>query len=397
MLCLVACENKNEEEEIEYIEPINNIVIFDELVPDVRVRILKASNNNKPSNEDFKMIGKTLYQKELVDINGNTIKLTDYDNLLVDVISINCGKCRQQLLDVNKLISDEYTTVLFFDVGTKEEILSLFEELDMEIPEDLIIISENRYLKKYIVDELNIYKYPTMICFKNQKVTFDNSGYLDEDSYEYLIDLGFINPLSEKDFLNNDGINAINLNRTIDDLRSDLSKDNLDRLNKLDNDDYTVELTCQLMSKDLDFDDLQECNSNIYINEVEDFSYYKDKKLVIFYTDLKNVNDTEKIDFFNSLMANDEYEYLMVLIEGLESASDVYKSIDSKFNCPVVSNLSSRPIGFFDFGLASYQTAVFVDRGKYVGAYSNIKNLECFNEALKMFLSDECIAYKKNN
>ncbi|MEE3409605.1 MAG: hypothetical protein VZQ95_09445, partial [Erysipelotrichaceae bacterium] len=128
------------------------------------------------------------------------------------------------------------------------------------------------------------------------------------------------------------------------------------------------------------------------------FSVYENEKLVLLYTYLRDNSETEKVEFINDLMKQESDEkYIVILVEGLESSSFALKNMSVRFNCPVVSVLGRMPEDFFNFGLANYPTAVFLDKGTFTGAYSNIESKEKYTEALGIFLGDQCIAYKSNN
>ena len=120
--------------------------------------------------------------------------------------------------------------------------------------------------------------------------------------------------------------------------------------------------------------------------------------MTLFFTYLRDNSETEKVKQINELISSDEgIEYIVVLIEGLESSSAALKDMKIGFSCPVVSVLGYMPDDFFGFGLIAYPTAVFVDRGTFTGAYSDIESKEKMAEAISLFLSDECIAYRRNN
>ena len=95
--------------------------------------------------------------------------------------------------------------------------------------------------------------------------------------------------------------------------------------------------------------------------------------------------------------AGDQPEAIRELVEGFESSSAALNNMSVKFRCPAVSMLASIPKDLFGFGLVNYPTAVFVDRGVFTGAYSNIESKEKFAEACELFISDGSIAYKRNN
>ena len=120
--------------------------------------------------------------------------------------------------------------------------------------------------------------------------------------------------------------------------------------------------------------------------------------MFLFYLCLKDVDQIDDLEFINSLInSNSEYTYIVVLVEGLEGSSKIYKQINYKLNCPVVSVLGYLPDAFYPIGMANYPSAIFIKKGIYTGIYSNIESISKFNDALDLFLSDSCLALIKNN
>ena len=395
-LC-VSCGKKEEEEiiqEIEYIDPVKDVFIFGEVDEYLQDRIRKANADNDYKNYQFEMLEKGVYTDALNDIDGNTVDLSSYDRFILEVVSVECSHCKRQLAVIPELIEDiDIPFIQYFDVGTKEEIEDLYEEQGISIPEKLIVISSDDGMKAYIRDVLGIKQYPTMIAFEKGKVMFDAIGEANESSFESLMKIAYEDPL-DMEYLRQ----IMKTNRSVDDLKSDLGDENLKKLEDLDHDDYTLDLTFQLMGKKLDFSKISNRKSEVYMNQIDDFSVYEDKKLVLIYTYLRDNSETDKVKFINDLISgDDENEYIVILIEGLESSSAALKNMPIGFNCPVVSVLGYMPDDFYHFGLIAYPTAVFVDKGTFVGAYSDIENKEKLAEAIHLFLSDESIAYKRNN
>ena len=252
--------------------------------------------------------------------------------------------------------------------------------------------------KDYLIDEVGIKMYPTLLTFKNNRLSFCAEGETSMISFRYICDIGFNNILKEEDFIDDKGENVLKINRSIDDVKNDLSSENQNKIKSLDNDNYTEELTYTLMSKQLDFDKISNRKSDVYINEIEDYSVYKDKQLVLLYTFLRDNSQTDKVEFINEIIDdNPNMNFIVVLIEGLESSSAALRNMKIRFKCPVVSTLGMMPDDFFRFGISSYPTAIFVNEGVFVGGYSNIESKEKFKEAISVFLSEDSVAYKKNN
>ena len=396
---LIGCVPKEEviEEPIEYIDPVKDVFIFSKLDSGTQYRIKKANGNKDYSNYQFAILFKDVYEKDVEDINGNTINLTDYDKLIVEIVSVDCAHCKKQMESIGDFVNGfDGTFIQYFNIGDKEEIIQFYD--DIEIPENLIIISRDEDLKEYFLHELGLKKYPSMLGYYEGKVSFMIDGETDIIGFREFCDLAFKERLEKEDFIDRDGNDLLNINRNIDDVKNDLSIENQNKISELDNDGYTEELTYTLMSKKVDFTIMSNKKSDIYINEIDDFTVYEDDELVLIYTFLRDNSQVDRVDFINGLIEdNPDLSFIVILIEGAESSSAALNNMKMKFKCPVVSTLGYIPSDFFKFSIAAYPTAVFVDKGTFTGAYSNIKDKETFKKATSIFLSEGCVAYKINN
>lgn len=382
-----------------YIEPINDSFLFAQLDNDLQNRIKQANGNKEYGNYQFAMIGKSSYDGELKDINNTTIHLNDMDEYLLEVVSVDCSHCKDMLLQhIEQMATSDIKTIQYFNVGDNESIKSLYKELDIEISSDITIISRDEGLNSYIKDVLTAETYPTLVAYKGGKVSFDASGYLDNKQLDAFYDCGFSSPIDFYSIKDSSGQILLDTIRTKKDVENSFSKENLKKLESLDNDSFTKDYTIRLIGKHLDFDKISNQMSSIYINEVEDFNIYKDKDIALIYTYLRNETDIEKVEYINSLIeSNSDIEYIVVLIEGLDSSSSAYKKMNTKFNCKVVSVLGYCPDDFFTLGISNYPTAIFVEKSTFTGAYSNIDSIDSFNKAISMFIGKDSIALKDNN
>ena len=399
VLFLSGCRPQKEpiEENIEYIDPVKDIFIFSALDSTTQYRIRKANGNKEYSNYQFDMLFKDVYSRPVQDISGNTINLADYEKLIVEVVSVECSHCKKQNESIDKFTAYFYgTLVQYFNVGDREEIMQFYG--NTPIPEDLIVISRDEGFKDYIMDELGLKKYPSTLAYYEGKLSFMCDGETDIIGFRELCTIGFEERLSEEDFLDRDGNDLLKANRSVEDVKNDLSEENRSRISELDNDTYTQELTYSLMSKKVDFTRISNKKSSVYINEIDDFTIYEDKQLVLLYTYLRDNSQVDRVDFINELIEdNPDLSFIVVLIEGAESSSAALNSMNTRFRCPIVSVLGYMPDDFFKFGITAYPTAVFVDKGTFTGAYSNIRDKETFKKATETFLGEKCVAYKKNN
>ena len=402
LLLFCGCSKKEAETVIEteeYIAPVRNVFLFDELSASTQEKMKAANNGSELKNYQLKMIGKDLYEGILYDIYGNAVDLSDHDRILLEVMSSECSHCKKQVEEhLEETKAQDATLIQYFDKGNLETIEEFYEELDMEVPDDVIIISNDSGFFAYLRETLGVEYFPTTICFLDGKLTFDMVGNFDENCLKNIMRLGFDQPLSQEELCNSEGVDIRELDRSVDDVKNSLSQENREKLADLDNDDYTKELTYECMGSTLDFDNLINTDDTIHISQIEDYGYYATKKLVLIYTYFHDESESDKISFINELIENNEgYEYIVVLIEGFESSSVLYEKMDIDFVCPVVSVLGRMPEDFFRYGLIEYPTALFVDRGTFTGGYSNIQGSEELKKALEMFLSADSIALVKNN
>ena len=399
MFLVFGCTRDEEtviEDDIEYVDPVKDVFIFGELNKDLQKSIKSANNNSEYKNYLFGMLFKDVYDKDIEDIYGNTINFTDYDKLIVEVVSVECSHCKKQNESIDDFLKyADATFIQYFNVGDKDEIIEFYG--DNEIPDNIIIISRDEDLKDYFLSDIGLKMYPSLVTFNNGKVAFVSEGESDLIAFRNINEISFEKPLSEEDFIV-DGVNLLTMNRSRDDVKNQLSIENQEKVAALDNDLYTEELTYTVMGQKLDFSDLDGKKDSTYYSEIDDYSYYEDKELVLFYTYLRDNSETDKVKFINELIETDDSkEYVVVLIEGLESSSAALRNMNIRFGCPVVSNLGYIPADFFRYGISSYPTALFVNKSTFTGGYSNIESADKFIEATDIFLGDNCVAYKSNN
>lgn len=403
LVFLCACTNtSNIEENVEdlkYIDSINDVFIFDKIDKSLKDRISYANGNSEFDNYQFKMLNKKGYDKQLFDIYGNSINLKDIGTYLLDVVSVDCKHCRNMIKEhLNEMCSSDIQLIQYFNIGTKSEIIDLYKELEIDIPNNIIIIEHYDDFDDYIRDYLKLEMYPSLICFYDNKVSFNEHGDIEESELLSLYDIGFVNRLSYVDEGDEKLEHLINSSRTKDDVLSSLSQNNIDKLKKLDSDELSLDYSLRIMGNELDFDNISNEKSTTFINEIDDYSYYLDKDVVIIYTSFSSENEVDKINFINNLISrNSEVEYIVTLIEGIDSSSGYYVKMNSEFNCKVTSVLGYTPDDFFKVGISKYPTAFFVKKGTFTGAHANINDLDKFEDAIDMFLGKECIALKTNN
>lgn len=396
ILLLSSCAKEDVEEyiqveELDFIEPIRSIYLFDEISDELKTE-LRYCNGSAYKNYQFKMLGKDIYDDVLLDIYDNEVDLSKYDNVVFEVVSTKCEHCKKMILDnLKQMLNYDCKIIQYFDIGDKKDIEEFYKDIGIEIDDDMTIICHNDKLRDYIKDYLKMETYPTLIAYKDHKVSFNVAGQISIDQFDKFYELAFVEPINIDE-------NIINLDRTTNDIENELSKDNLDKLKKLDNDQYTYDLSLKIMGKKIDYENISNSDSSVFINEVEDYKEFINEDLIVFYTYLKDNSETNKVDFINNLIENNSsYNYLILLNEGIDKSSNAYRNMNVKFKARASSMSSNVPDNLLENGMANYPTAVFIKKGVFTGAYSNVENDEQFKKAIDLFLSDNSIALKINN
>ncbi|MBQ6559251.1 MAG: hypothetical protein IJL85_00280 [Erysipelotrichaceae bacterium] len=404
LIILLLCVSCTKSEEInhsdkEYIEPMKDVLLFDLIDTKLQDRLQAANNDAYYQNYQFQMLFQDAYDGTLTDIDGNPFRFDEHEKVWLEIVSVNCAHCRNQLSYVNEVLKyDDVAFVQYFNIGTAEEIVELYVEQNIEIPQNLTIVSRDDDFREYITDTLHAKVYPTLIGFEQGKVSFVNAGEMEMETLPLVYDICFQNRIRQSDLVTEKGEDLLSINRSMEDVEASLSEENRKKLSELDHDGKTKELTLSMIGKTIDYRSHNANSNSIYIDEVKDFTVYQDKKVVYIYTYLRDNSETDKVEFINELIYSDEsYNYVVILMEGLESSSAALRHMDVSFDAPVVSSLARVPSDLLKFGLVTYPSAIFVDEGVFTGCYSDIQDTDEFKKALQLFLSDESLAYKKNN
>lgn len=397
LVFLCACSSTEKKEE--YIDPVRDVFIYTELNEDVQERLKEANAGEEYENYQFRMLGNDVYKGKVTDIYGDPADLSAYEKIFFEIVSVKCQHCRRQLHEVGEMLKyGDVKFVQYFNVGTPEDIMNFYAEEGLAIPEDIIVIAKDSEIEEYIRYDLKIQKYPTLICFENGKVSFDMVGELDSETLKKIHEIAFIDPIDKNDLKNSEGTYVPDLLRTADDVREELSTGNLERLRELDNDELSEELTLELIGRSFDPTVYRTVNNSVYYSEIEDYSLYLDRPLVLIYECLENRLQKDRVTFINELIASESgLDFIVVLNEGTGSSSQILRNMDVVFSCPVVSMLAAIPDDLISYEITEFPSAVFINKGTFTGAYSNIAGIDEFHQAVELFLGDASIAYKRNN
>ena len=396
LILLCSCSRKEEENKIEYIDPVKDLFVFGELAQETADRIRNANADQEFRNYQFRMLEKEVYPETVYDINDDPVDLTGHDRVFLDIVSVKCSHCRKQLHQLEETDLDPDTLFIqYFNVGDAQAIRDLYAEEGLTMRDDIFIIPHSDELENYIRYDLKIENYPTLICFKDGKVTFSVVGEFNADKWPLITDIGFDHALSREELSDAQGNYLPDLIRGTEEVKASLSAENQQKLEELGKE--SEKLTLKRIGKTFSFTVTKTSHSDVYINEIEDYSGYEDKELVIFYEDLNSGDPVAKISLINELIEETEgREYIVVLNEGMGSSSAILRNSGLHFECPVISMLSAIPEDFLDYEIGDYPSAVFVEKGTLTGVCTNL-DMERYRKASEIFLGDGCIARKDNN
>ena len=404
LLLMCGCEAQIEDEKelTGYLDPISEIDLFNALKTETKKRIYEDNDNTALSSNQLKMIGRSAPDFPLIDIDGNEIDINKLDNVVFEIVATWCTHCqtetKEYLTEIVTMFPD-MTFIQYFNEGTPDEIYQFYTNLNIPIPENVIVIPQDDRVHEYFNQNYLLEYYPTFIAFKKGTITCMIDQEVTFNRFCGFYDLAFNSPLKSEELVNEDGVSIFELNRDMDDLYNDLSLENQKKLDDLSENKYTKELTLTKMSKSLDYYNTLDAYSGNYLREVNDYSFYIDKDVVLVYLYFESAEEAlPMISLMNDCIeANPDLNYIGVLIEGEFSSSMIYNYLSEKLHAPVVSILSDIPSDFYSFTVHDFPSAVFVEKSTFTGAYTDIKNVETFNKALDMFIGDNCIALRKNN
>ena len=396
LLTLLCSCSREEINKTEYIDPVKDLFVFGELDDDLADRIRSACSGAEFRNYQFTMLEEKIYPETVYDIHNEAVDLKGYDKVCFDIVSVKCSHCKKMLHQLAEVSFDSDTLfVQYFNVGDAKAIEELYEAEGLTMRDDIITLSHSEELEDYIRYDLKIENYPTLITFRDGKVTFSVIGEFAKEKWTEIVDIGFEHPIQREELCDAQGNFLPDLIRTAEDVKESLSEENQTKLEELG--EQSEDLTLKRMGKTVSFDVYRNTNSDIYYNEISDYSEYKNRDLILFYEDLNGRDVTESVSLINELIeADPETEHIVILNEGAASSSSVLKNSGLHYNCPVISMLASIPDDLIDYEISSYPTAVFIEKGTVTGVCAEL-DIERYQEAKQIFLGEGCIARIENN
>ena len=391
---LSACLNKEKDIVIEeYIEPINDIEVFEYLNSETKSLLYKANSGEDVPTYALEMLGKEIKDITVKDINNNDINFNDYKDskVVLEIVGYWCSHCKEQTIKFNESLIKKFPDIIFiqyFNEGTIPQIEAFYKELSLDLPDNLIIIPENKEFSNYLLNNFNPNYYPGFLFFNNNVLTFLRAKSLTLSELDAIYDVAYVNNIDAKDLVDENGKSIFEYKRSKDDLINDLKESNYKLIELLDNDGVTVKNTLEFMGKKFEFYKQYE-NDSTFNSEV-DFLDYLNSDLVIVYYFYTN---EESIDMINEFYNTNKDIDVIVLNVSDENNED----LAMKFEPKLVSIMNQVPKQLNDVVFEESPSALYIQNGYITGCYSNIKDIESFNSSVDIFLRDTSIALLKNN
>lgn len=394
LFIFAGCQKQKEEENL-YIDPIDDKEIFSYLNQETYNLLYAANNNQIVENYVLESIGLKLPELILEDIYGNKINLNDFNDkkVVFEVVANWCSSCKKQVFEYNDSIINKYNDdivfVQYFNEGNIEQIKAFYLETNLDYNSDLIIIPSNEEFSKILKNEYNLVYYPSFLFFNSGVLNFIASSFVEIDQFDKIYDLVYQKDFNSNKLIDKNGDSIFKYNRSALDVLNELSDENKDKLYLLDNDDITIKNTLEYIGKQFDFYKQYE-NDSTFISEVNFLDYFNGDLVIIYYA-YDNDENIEMINSFYELNKND------VQIIVLNISDDNNTLLQDLLNPPLVSIMNQVPKMLNDIAFDNCPSALYIQNGIITGAYSNINNLDLFNESVNIFLKDSSIALKNNN
>lgn len=393
LLILFGCSNEQVSNTVTYIEPVKEGNLFDFLNADTKSLLKDANNGLDVENTTLKNLGKDLPDYNLDTIDGDVVKLSDYKNskLVIEVVSIYCSHCKEQVLNNNPYIVSNHSDVTFityFVNGDIDSISAFYKEIGVEHnnPNELITI-KNEKLNDYMSQNYSFNATPTYFFFNKGKMTWCNVGTIDKEDFESLYEFAFNTKFDINLLTTEDGKSIFDYLRTVDDVKNDIDEDKYNKLVSLDNDEKTTYLTLKHIGQTFDFNNQYNDESN-FRSEIDfNVDYTKDKIAFV----MMSAYDEELINTINSFYETNKDIKVFVI----NTSDKDNEKIADELKAPLASIMNKIP-KFLDSGeLGNYPSVLFVQDSIITGIYSNFDTIDNLNSAKELFLGTDSIAIAK--
>ncbi len=394
LLILFGCSNtETTDNEITYIEPVKEGKLFDFLNADTKALLKDVNNGQDAENTTLKNLGKDLPDFNLDTINGDVVRLGDYNNskLVIEVVSTYCSHCKEQALNNNPYIVSNHSDVTFityFVNGDIDSVSAFYKEIGVEHnnPNELITI-KNEKLNDYMSQNYSFNATPTYYFFNKGKMTWCNVGTIDKEDFESLYEFAFNTKFDINLLTTDDGKSIFDYLRTVDDVKNDIDEDKYNKLVSLDNDEKTTYLTLKHIGQTFDFNNQYNDESN-FKSEIDfNVDYTNDQIAFI----MMSAYDEELINTINSFYETNKDIKVFVI----NTSDKDNEKIADELKAPLASIMNKIP-KFLDSGeLGNYPSVLFVQDSIITGIYSNFDTIDNLNSAKELFLGIDSIAIAK--
>ena len=393
LLILFGCSNIETTNELNYIEPVKEGKLFDFLNADTKALLKDVNNGECVENITLKNLGKDLPSYELETIDGAVVNLSDYKDskLVMEVVSIYCGHCKEQALNNNPYIVSNHSDVTFityFVNADKDSVNAFYKEIGVEHnnPNELITI-KNEKLNDYMSQDYSFNATPTYFFFNKGKMAWCNVGTIDKEDFESLYEFAFNTKFDTKDLTTDDGTSIFDYIRSIDDVKNDIDEDKYNKLVSLDNDEKTTYLTLKHIGQTFDFNNQYNDESN-FRSEIDfNIDYTEDQIAFI----MMSGYDEELINTINSFYETNKDIKVFVI-----NTSDKDNEKIADESKALLASIMNKIPKFLDSGeLGNYPSILFVQDSIITGIYSNFDTVDNLNSAKELFLGIDSIAVTK--
>lgn len=393
LLFLAACNSKDTNNDNQYIEPINEQEVFSYLKDDLYNLLYKANGNKEIETYLLEYLGNDLIEYSAYDINDHIVDFNNFNDkkVIIEIAGTWCNHCKEQSLYHNEELLDKYkdiTFIQFFNEGNKNQIKAFYAEIGKTIPDNIIVIPEDNILSNLILDSYNPKYYPGFLFFNEGKLSWVKISSLTVDEMDLCYDVAFNNNIFKDDLVDKDNVSIFTHKRGLEDVKNDLSESNYKLLESLDNDGDTIKNTLSFIGKEFDFYKQYE-NASDYNCDIN-FLDYLDSDLVVIYF---NQSDESKVKLINDFYdSNTDIDIIVLNITDEDN-----EELSLKLKPKLVSIMNQVPKMFNEVVFKEVPSALYIQKGIITGAFSNINDLDLFNQSVDIFLKDSSIALLKNN
>lgn len=196
---LVGC-SKPVEEEAE--KSIDFTKTAEEIILNYSEKGMDVLKSNFPESTDMeialKNIGRTPTDMSFKTLDGETLTLENGifkelkdKKVILEIAQAHCPYCKETTPIIHKVLEDEkykdVELVTVFVNSTEEEIKAYYEELNLEVPQ-YVIINED----KSIVQEFSLAVTPTTVYLNGSgKISYIKNGSMDETTFKDILKTSF--------------------------------------------------------------------------------------------------------------------------------------------------------------------------------------------------------------